>query len=509
MTGDRLTLAAERPIRIPPTWGRQLDETDYAALTDSWITRDIADAAMLRRVDEQQGREVIGHKSSRNCAGILFTYYLPDESGPVNYRLRRDQPDLVQGKNGELKEKGKYLGAPGAMNRLYFPPGLTLDHLADVKTPIAIVEGEKKALASWRLANYGSEKPRFIPVAIPGVWSWLGRIGKTAGPKGERLDVKGPIPDLERIAWNSRTVFVIFDANVHTKEEVRSARDAFARHITRRSANVKLVNLPEDFGVNGIDDLLAVWGPLKVLELFDRAISGERLEFTPPPQFESNPDGMFRVVRQGEILSRRQLSNYQAAIKANIILDDGVETSREFELEASLIGRPFRFTIPATEFSRMDWVIERMGAAAITFPNQKEYARAAIQSLSYTAQDKVIYAHTGWRQKEGKWLFLDADGAIGDTGRVANISVRLPGSIQGYKLELPTRTDALQTAVRASLRLLDLAPPGISFTLLAATYRSVVGGADFGLHLVGETGAFKSELAALCQQHFRRRYGSA
>jgi len=47
-----------------------------------------------------------------------------------------------------------------------------------------------------------------------------------------------------------------------------------------------------------------------------------------------------------------------------------------------------------------------------------------------------------------------------------------------------------------------LGPPAISFPLLAATYRAVLGEADFALHVAGETGAFKSELAALFQQHF-------
>src|SRR6516162_4392463 len=186
-----MTASNPRSGRIPPSWGEPLNESDYASLAASWITREIADAAMLRRVDEQQGREVIGQKGSRDCAGILFTYYLPDEPGPVNYRVRRDRPDVEQGKDVELKTKGKYLGAPGAGNRLYFPPGVTPDQLADVTVPIVIVEGEKKALALWRLANHESDQPRFIPVAIPGVWSWRGIIGKTGGPKGERLDVKG------------------------------------------------------------------------------------------------------------------------------------------------------------------------------------------------------------------------------------------------------------------------------------------------------------------------------
>jgi len=60
----------------------------------------------------------------------------------------------------------------------------------------------------------------------------------------------------------------------------------------------------------------------------------------------------------------------------------------------------------------------------------------------------------------------------------------------------------LTSAVKASLRLVELGSPSISFPLLAATCRAVFGEADFALHLAGETGAFKSELAALHQQFF-------
>jgi hypothetical protein len=401
-----------------------------------------------------------------------------------------------------LKTKGKYLGAPGAANRLYFPPGVTLEQLADVTIPVVIVEGEKKALALCRLANHDTDRPRFIVVAIPGVWSWRGVVGKTAGKNGERLDVKGAIPDLGRIACHKRSAFLLFDRNIHTNDSVKAARKCFSRHLTQQGAAVKLVDLPEDCGLNGVDDLLAAWGPTKVLELFDRAVSGIRLEVVPPPQFESQPEGMFRVVQQGEALSRRQLCNYQAAIKTNITLDDGVETSREFEIGATLLGQNFRFTISAAEFGRMEWPIQRMGATAITYPNQKEYTRTAIQSCSYMAEDRVIFTHTGWRMVDGAWRFLDSDGAIGANGRVSEVAVRLSGSTNGYKLQMPADGDVFQADVRASLRLLELAPETISFPLLAATYRAVLGGADFGLHLAGEPGAFKSELAALHQQHF-------
>ena len=205
---------------------------------------------------------------------------------------------------------------------------------------------------------------------------------------------------------------------------------------------------------------------------------------------------------KGGGLTQIQLTNFQATITANIRLDDGVETRYEFEIAAELLGRKLQFMIPASDFAGMDWPIERLGAAAITYPNQRDYARTAIQSLSMTAEERCIYTHTGWRKVNGVWIFLHAGGAIAGTGAVADINVRLAGQMSRYELRLPASPDALATAVRASLKLAELGPEVISLPLLAATYRAVLGDADFAIHLAGETGAFKSEVAALYQQHF-------
>src|SRR5262249_23531147 len=40
------------------------------------------------------------------------------------------------------------------------------------------------------------------------------------------------------------------------------------------------------------------------------------------------------------------------------------------------------------------------------------------------------------------------------------------------------------------------------FPLLSAPYRAVLGDTDFGMHLTGPTGTYKSEAAALAEQHF-------
>jgi hypothetical protein len=485
-----------RPDLIPPPWGRELTESDYTALKSSWITPEMAQDARLRRVDQYEGSATVGQKDKGDYAGILIPYYWPGDASAFNHRLRRDNPDWTQGKDGKPRQKRKYLSPPNGSNRLFIPIGVTLEQLADKQIPIVLVEGEKKALAVWRLAHYETANPRFIPVAIAGVWNWRGRIGKTGGPNGERLDVRGPIPDLSRIEWNDRTVFIVFDANVHTNDSVKWARKGVCRELTTRCAKVDFVNLPEGCGLNGIDDLLAAWGPARVLELFKSSFSGARLEVRSHPQFQSKPDGMFRTTGR-EQLSQIQMTNYQAAITTNIRLDDGVETRREFKIESELMGRKFNFTIAASEFARMDWPIERMGSSA-----QRDYARTAIQSFSITAEERCIYTHTGWRNVDGQWVYLHAAGAVGRTGVIPGVEVRLLGPMSRYELRPSESSDALRFAVRASLQLLDLGSPEIGFPLLAATYRAVLGEADFSIHVAGQTGAFKSEVAALHQQHF-------
>lgn len=259
--------------RVLPDWGTALADADYASLEKSWIDRESADAAMLRRVDAVEGRDIVGQKGNRDCSGILIPYYWPGEPRPFSYRIRRDNPEFTTDRYGGLKPDGKYLGAPGCANRLYVPPGVTVEQLEDVTTPVVIVEGEKKALAVWRLSNLGVAEPCWIVVAIAGVWCWRGRTGRDFGANGDRIEIKGPIPDLNRIAWEKREILILFDSNVHTNPSVRAARSELAKELTRRGGEVGFVTLPEDCGVNGVDDLLALWGPERVLDLFDAAES--------------------------------------------------------------------------------------------------------------------------------------------------------------------------------------------------------------------------------------------
>jgi predicted P-loop ATPase len=270
-------------------FGGPLAASDLAALEARWITPDLAAAAQLRRVDAATGRALTGQKRG-DYAGIVLPYLRPDGEATGYYRIRRDCPDLELHAGNTTKVTRKYVGPPERGSRLYFAPGATKEQAADVNLPVLIVEGEFKTLAAARLAVYGADSPRFLPVGIGGVWNWRGIIGKEGGPSGERLTVKGPIPDFDLIDWKGRRVSIAFDADIKDKSQVRHARRMLRDELAIRGAHVAFLEWPMDDG-KGLDDWLAKAGPEKVLE------SIAQLDHLPPTGWK----GKLRKTDNGKI----------------------------------------------------------------------------------------------------------------------------------------------------------------------------------------------------------------
>ena len=257
-TDDDSRTLAPKPI------GSNLTGADYSALEARWIDRALADRAGLRRVDSLTGGEIIGRRGG-NYAGVVIPYFRPGDAHVREYRLRRDQPDLEYDSAGNLKPRQKYLSPLGRSNMLYLVAGTDPGPLADTSLPIIITEGEFKTLALFRLGYHRSSNgPRFLPVGVSGVYNWRGTIGKTVGPDGSRLDVKGAIPDLDWITWQDRRVVIAYDADSVTKDLVRIARSELAANLRGRGAVVGFLEWDVLKG-KGIDDHLAIVGPETVL----------------------------------------------------------------------------------------------------------------------------------------------------------------------------------------------------------------------------------------------------
>ena len=107
------------------------------------------------------------------------------------------------------------------------------------------------------------------------------------------------------------------------------------------------------------------------------------------------------------------LSNFDARIVANIIVDDGVVSTLHFETDVTLLGKPpRRVLVPASKFNAMNWPVEELGSEAIIMPGtgMRDHARAAIQALSPHVIHRHVYAHTGWENIHNRWVYLHAVG---------------------------------------------------------------------------------------------------
>jgi hypothetical protein len=244
----------------------------------------------------------------------------------------------------------------------------------------------------------------------------------------------------------------------------------------------------------------------------------EKAQAEAPPETPDSPDcNEVYLVSGGRICRRRYtrdgarvtepLCNFTARIVQQVLHDDGAERKVFLAIEGQLdTGQLLpRVEVPAERFAGLEWVIPSWGVAPVfrAGVGAKDHLRAALQVLSGSVPSRTVYGHLGWRQVGDNWTYLHAAGAIGEAGPVGEVDVSLPGALARYELPEPPSGEALAAAIRGSLGLLDgLAPDRLAFPLLAAPYRAVLGDTDYALHLAGPSGVFKTELAALAQQHY-------
>ncbi len=209
----------------------------------------------------------------------------------------------------------------------------------------------------------------------------------------------------------------------------------------------------------------------------------------------------------GDCLVSVPLCNFNAQIVAEEMRDDGAEQMTILVLEGRLRdGTVFpNARVRSDNFQAMNWVMANWGTRAIVNAGQgnKDHLRAAIQVRSKSVSRRTVFAHIGWRKIGGEWLYLHAGGAL---GVLPDVSVDAgEGRLRDFILPAPPTGADLRAAVLASLSILDVAPQRITVPLFSAVYRaplSEAAGVDYSVYFAGPTGAMKSELTALGQQHF-------
>lgn len=444
--------------------------------------RSIAVRAELRRLGFTDAQ-------ARVPALLLPVWNVAGEIG--NYQLRPDEPRVNQ-----RGKPVKYELPRGSQMLLDAHPDIQ-PRLGDPAIPLWITEGIPKADAAISVG--------LCCIALLGVWNWRG----TNGMGGSTA-----LGDWEAIALKGRQVYVAFDSDVMTKQEVFTALERLGALLTSRGAHVLYVYLPSASGGRkmGLDDFLAeghtVDDLLHLSESVLRRPPRESSEADAGP-YAATPHGIvFRKPTQNGDVDQ-PLSNFTARITEELIADDGVSERRDLRIEGTLAGgSPLpAITVPLARFPAMDWPVREWGTSTIVVAGMgtKDRLREAIQRLSPDVTRRRVYEHPGWREiAENEWVFLHAGGALGADGPVEGLDVSLHGSASRILLPDPPTGSVLHGAILASLELLELAPDPIMAPLLAGVYRAVlcqILPADCSLFLVGPSGVYKSELAALAMQH--------
>lgn len=458
----------------------------------SSISPDVIAARGYRSIEKKADLKQLSFGESQRIVPTLLIPIWGVNGEVALYHHRPDEPRILDGK------PAKYEFPSGKRMVVDVHPSLK-EKVRDPSVPLFITEGVKKADSAISRG--------LCCIAVVGTWNWRGTNefgGKTALPDWDGIALKDG-------ADHGRQVYIVYDSDVMLKPQVRQALVRLSGFLKQRGANVAYILLPPGEGgtKTGLDDFFAAGNFVDDLM---RCACAEL-----PGIAEESDEAASAIpyveTRQGLIWQRPAqggsvpvlLTNFTARIVRESIENDGAETRRLFSMEANLNGRSQHFAVPAPVFAAMNWPAEHLGAGAILYPGQsvREHTRTAIQTLSQGAPQQQVRTHTGWVRSgdEGTWVFCHAGGVIGTTTADA-ITVRLDDGLDRFVLPEPLEGEERLAAVRASLQMLEVGNERLIFPLLAAIFRAVLGAADFSIFLVGPTGVFKSELAALAQQHF-------
>lgn len=213
--------------------------------------------------------------------------------------------------------------------------------------------------------------------------------------------------------------------------------------------------------------------------------------------YHFSDEGIFRGHGESD-----QITNFTAEITHQIIVHDGMTKMTTLMIQGQCCGKKMPpIEVPAEQFAAMAWIPRLWGIEPIIMPvgNAERDARAAIQMAS-KPKSVNVYKHTGWTKIEKKPVYLHGGGSISEKGNDPKTRVELPADLSRFRLE--PDSERAMAAFRSSLDIRLIGPLKTMWPLILTTYRAAIGPADFGLHLAGKTGTFKTEICALMQSHY-------
>jgi hypothetical protein len=230
----------------------------------------------------------------RARVGILIPYFEPSGAVIPGYcRVR-----YLEGPSGfdALTASPKYVQPADTPPRAYFPPFIRWEEVLPTSEPLLLTEGELKAACA---AKHG-----FYAIGLGGVYAW----------KSKRLGTSF-LPELARVSWKERPVYIVFDSDIHWKPPVRLALTALADELLARGARPYQVVLPTlASGKTGLDDFIVARGPGALETLFETSS-----EYAPSRALWSLSNDVAWVKDPGVVIKLRngQRMSYQSFLQGH------------------------------------------------------------------------------------------------------------------------------------------------------------------------------------------------
>jgi putative DNA primase/helicase len=247
--GTATALAANQSHGLP------LFEQHYRELVEgSGLTAETIKAAgFYSEGNVDRLAALVNRKRWPRAWGVGLVLPTRDASGAIVATCVKPTHPPADAKSGKPR---KYLHPTGSAPRLYVPQA-TFAVLDDPTARLLLTEGHKKAEASTQSG--------FHCVGLAGVDNWHDKRKLTLSP------------DLARIAWKDRPVYIAFDSDAAENENVARAERELAAVLTAHGAKVLIVRIPPaaDGAKQGIDDFIVANGAGAFQKLLERAAEPE------------------------------------------------------------------------------------------------------------------------------------------------------------------------------------------------------------------------------------------
>ena len=216
--------------------------------------------------------------------------------------------------------------------------------------------------------------------------------------------------------------------------------------------------------------------------------------------------GLFKLSRSGDEVEAQKLANFRCLSLTPIGRDDGLQRLESLRLEVQYKDQRATIDLTLDEFRQMNWYIRLFDQQAIVTPRMKEHALVGIQLATPRNAPITIYTSTGWFLIDKQPYFLHNDGAIGAKEHRRDIKAELKENLRFYSLPDPPTGEALKSAIRASLKFLEVGEPAVAIPMFASILRAPLGNVDFVGWANGVTNTLKTSHAVVAQQFYGKDF---